>query len=312
MSTNAVSEAPRSQVAQPPFIAIRARLILAVWFGAALLPMFGLGIPFFMLNSGLDKFELGGWLMCFAALGDCLGVAYLMRRLAGRGLPLKHFLGPKVTLNPGGFLRLLLMNLALAFGASLLPHLLALSTGKWNRASNDLLLLRESDHLLTALLLNPMIVLVAVILAPVCEEMVFRGLLLHRFSVKWGPRTAIWASSLLFGLMHGLAPGIFLMGLSWALIYLATRGSLRMTILLHASHNLIVLLLSNGLARMGLGLSRENSPGWLLAEVVLLLLGGGLAWGFYREHLPTWQVWPPFLQVLPEAADVEGLPEPPL
>lgn len=300
MSANAVS-APSREGIQPPFIAIRARRILAVWFVAAFVPMFGFGIPFFMLNPGLDKVELGGWLMCFAALGDGLGVVYLMRRLAGLGLPLKHFLGPQVALAPGEFVRLLLMNLALAFGASIWPHLLALSTGKWNRSPGDLLLLHNSDQLLTALLLNPMIVLVAVILAPVCEEIVFRGLLLHRFSVKWGPKTAIWVSSLIFGLMHGLAPGIFLLGLSWSLIYLATRGSLRTTILLHASHNLIVLLLSNSLARMGFGLSRENSAGWLLAEVVLLLLGGGLAWRFYREHLPTWQVWPPFLQVLPEA-----------
>lgn len=301
MLTHPAAEMPDANGMPSPFVVIKARSILGVWLGAALLALLGSGIPFTVLNPAIDKLELASWVLCFGVLGECLGVTYLLRRYAALGLPLEQLLGPRLNLEPRAFLRVVVMNLALAFGASLLPHLLAIYTGKWSTGPSDLFFLRDSDNLWTLLVLNPMNVLVAVALAPFCEELVFRALLLHRLSLKWGPKAAIWVSSLLFGLLHGLAPGIFLMGLSWALIYLATRGSLRTTILLHASHNLMVMLLSNVLIRMGLDLRPETSSGWLLAEVLLLALGGGLAWGFYREHLPTWRIWPPFLPLGPES-----------
>ena len=59
--------------------------------------------------------------------------------------------------------------------------------------------------------------------APIVEELVFRGILLQRWSVKWGLRTGVIASSVLFGLLHphnpvgltifGLVMGLYMCGL---------------------------------------------------------------------------------------------------
>jgi peptide-methionine (S)-S-oxide reductase len=80
----------------------------------------------------------------------------------------------------------------------------------------------------------------AVLLAPMVEELLFRGLLLHRWSLKWGRRRGLVATSLAFALLHASPVNAFLLGLGFSLIYLRT-GSLRLTIAAHALNNLIAL-----------------------------------------------------------------------
>ena len=44
--------------------------------------------------------------------------------------------------------------------------------------------------------------LVLVIVAPVTEEFIFRGVFLHRWAARWGVLWSIILSSLLFGAIH--------------------------------------------------------------------------------------------------------------
>ena len=54
--------------------------------------------------------------------------------------------------------------------------------------------------------------LAVVFVAPVVEELFFRGMLLTRWSLKWGPTVGIIASSALFGLFHVGFFGAFAFG----------------------------------------------------------------------------------------------------
>lgn len=86
-------------------------------------------------------------------------------------------------------------------------------------------------------------------LAPLVEEIVFRGMLLpwiHRFVGKW---PAILISAAIFSSVHlfdwnarGAAPGIFLLGVAfgWAAML---RGDLSLAIPLHAGVNLLAAIL---------------------------------------------------------------------
>ena len=66
-----------------------------------------------------------------------------------------------------------------------------------------------------------------VVLGPVFEEVLFRGVLLHRWAVKWNLTVALWASSLLFGINHGESfIGGTVFGLVMAILYIET-GSLQ-------------------------------------------------------------------------------------
>ena len=81
-----------------------------------------------------------------------------------------------------------------------------------------------------------------VILAPLLEEILFRGIILQRWSVKWSILSGIFFSSLVFGCLHFNCLGLFNFGLVMALLYLRTQ-SLLLPIMVHALNNLMAVSL---------------------------------------------------------------------
>jgi len=80
------------------------------------------------------------------------------------------------------------------------------------------------------------------LLAPLGEELVFRGLLLNRISYKLGRAYGIGLSSLLFAIFHFDVIGSFMTGVVLSLLYLWTKNLLY-PILLHAANNTLAILL---------------------------------------------------------------------
>ena len=101
---------------------------------------------------------------------------------------------------------------------------------------------------------SPVLVLLGVgLLAPVAEEIFFRGFLYAGLETRLGPLRAGWVSALLFALAHvtPLAmPPVFLMGLVFA--YLFRRyHSIWPSIVLHVANNAIAFLATLLVARIG-------------------------------------------------------------
>lgn len=122
-------------------------------------------------------------------------------------------------------------------------------------------------------------------IAPVVEELVFRGFLLRRME-KHGKVTAIVVTSVLFGLMHQNLPQIMpamMIGLVWG--YVATEYSLGWSIVLHIFENLVrVTLLNNFLA----GFSEQVQG---MVRITLMAATGVIAIVILirnREHVRTW------------------------
>lgn len=83
-----------------------------------------------------------------------------------------------------------------------------------------------------------LLMFVLVVVAPVTEEFIFRGVFLHRWAVKWGTVWGVILSSLLFGAIHAdifwfarAAGSVFI-----ALFYIKTKNLL-VPIILHALNN---------------------------------------------------------------------------
>ena len=91
-------------------------------------------------------------------------------------------------------------------------------------------------------LTNLLQVVMVVAAAPVVEEFLFRGIILHRWAEKWGPRRALWSSALLFGVLHANFIGLTMFGLVMGLLYLRTR-TLIVPIVCHAVNNAIAISL---------------------------------------------------------------------
>ena len=125
--------------------------------------------------------------------------------------------------------------------------------------------------------------LAVVIVAPLTEELLFRGVILRGLLLHYSAPTAIIASSLLFGLVHlnpWQAVGAVALGVLFGWWYVRTR-SLTLCIFGHAFNNLIAVILfrfgdwepvSN---TFGPPDSSELLPLWVVG-VGLLMAAGGL------------------------------------
>jgi len=79
----------------------------------------------------------------------------------------------------------------------------------------------------------------AVFLAPMIEEVLFRGFLLSAYTKARGPRFALYAQAAIFGLIH-IEPSTALAAFGFAWIagrYMLARGTLLPLILIHALNN---------------------------------------------------------------------------
>lgn len=109
--------------------------------------------------------------------------------------------------------------------------------------STDLSPMSEAEETRTLAVMGIHMYLIACILAPITEEILFRGLLLNRLKSKYGVNKALVVSSIVFALVHfdiGIA-GRVLFGLITGIMYLNTK-SLLPSILFHIFANSLLLL----------------------------------------------------------------------
>ncbi len=91
----------------------------------------------------------------------------------------------------------------------------------------------------------------AVVAAPVAEEILFRGIALPVLTRRLGPWAALGATSVVFAAVHldlTAAPPLFVLGLAFGLAYLYT-GSLTVPIAMHALVNAVSLAVAGWLER---------------------------------------------------------------
>jgi membrane protease YdiL (CAAX protease family) len=124
-----------------------------------------------------------------------------------------------------------------------------------------------------------------VVVPPLVEETVFRGVLLERLSVKWRVGVAIVIAALLFGILHADPVGAGMFGVVTALLYLRT-GSLWPGILIHAANNLIALVAMRAAGPEVAPPPADVSDSLVSAAIFLVLSVPFLVW-FIRVN------WPP-------------------
>jgi hypothetical protein len=185
-------------------------------------------------RTGLDedwRVIVSGLILSSAYVAGVVGVWMLAR---SRGSSLAAAVG----LRPVGAGRLL----GTALFAAVMGRLLA---GAWGLVLQTLGADLSGFDLDPTRLFGPgtmgtvMLVLVAVVLAPVAEEIVFRGVLLSALEARWGIRVAIVGSSLAFSVVHlslVAIPAVFLFALVLGWLFVRTR-SLVVCIVAHALFN---------------------------------------------------------------------------
>ena len=144
-------------------------------------------------------------------------------------------------------------------------------------------------------LYNSLQLITIILIAPIAEEVLFRGILFQRLSVKWGVILGTLISSFIFALLHLNFIGLFNFGLIMALVYLKTR-TLLIPILLHILNNLIAIAFELSFSIFG-SQATTISPETIQSQwwIGLVYMGLSLPWliFFYRYN------WPVKQQIIP-------------
>ena len=128
-------------------------------------------------------------------------------------------------------------------GVAILFFLIELGTlaaYRWPADPNDFG--AEVSEIFQTPLLAAWFLIVTCLVAPVCEEIIFRGLVFRGLMAHMKSGTAAWLSAFFFCVVHPLPhwPNIFLVGAGLALIYNRT-ANLLVNIWVHAIVNLIII-----------------------------------------------------------------------
>ena len=220
-----------------PFSVAEAAL-LVVW---TLLAQFLVAVP--VLSSGLIERDDGAGLVAVAIVSQAVGLAGVVAWLAGRGRLTWRLLGPRrphprhlavgALVGAGGFV-----------GVNLLLAALLALFGPFDAPEQALLTEATRGGLATALA-----IVAAVVMAPIVEELVFRGLLFQSLHRRVGQWPAALLSSAFFTAVHievsqpVYSGGLFLLGVLFA-VALLRSGSLLVPIAAHAVFNGVSIALA--------------------------------------------------------------------
>ncbi|MFH7244435.1 MAG: CPBP family intramembrane glutamic endopeptidase [Spirulina sp.] len=273
-----------------PFVTLKARWLLVGFFAISM----GLGLGMIILGSlRLLPIQVGDpilapvlYILVFTSL---CGLIVTQRRFPT--LHLQDLMGPP----PWHLAWLQLLWLVVgvflfsvgAFQVSYLglswvaPHLVEATLQQ-----SRLLLADQSAN---PRLYNGLMLFSVVVVAPVTEEFLFRGILFHRWAVKWGVRTAMVMTSILFGLLHSNLIGLFVFGVVMSLLYLTTR-SLLVPIAAHALNNALASALDYAAIRASpstpIHTLAEFQANWWLG-IVCLLVSAPWVLRYVVYHWPT-------------------------
>jgi membrane protease YdiL (CAAX protease family) len=132
-------------------------------------------------------------------------------------------------------------------------------------------------------------------LAPLIEEVLFRGFLLNRWATKWGIRKAILPAAVVFGAMHidGII-GASIFGVCMSLLYLKTRA-LWAPMTAHALNNLVATalgFLGKGRASPTDAITLYKSFPWF--GIILFTLSTPFLAAFVYRNWPEKNQSPPY------------------
>lgn len=267
-----------------PFTRVRLRGVWA-WVllsGLVVLPLAAIGARLGWLVPRRDLFVvLYFWL--YAA-----PLAWLVYTARRHGIRIGRWLVPSPT--PRGWLEAaMIVPPQLLFSASSFMLLATLIALAFPEAAQGLLDRPEMSRIAPPGTPQPLVALMVVLVAPVAEEILFRGLLLHTLASRWGFRRAAFVTAGIFALLHANLIGIFVFGLVLTVLYTRTR-SLLAPMLCHALNNLIPFLMmsmhTTGTARGEDVLSVAGLKSHAVLVAVVAGLSGLFMFTFLKQRWP--------------------------
>jgi membrane protease YdiL (CAAX protease family) len=216
---------------------IGMQLIVSMVF--ALIGGVGAVVPFLNDNSMIDMEAvmqamteyLYDKALLIALISDCIALLFLLVFFKARKKNFAAQIHLKKGLPRYAIFPLLIGGVCLAGFVGLLLNMLPIPESVWEEYNSEAAMLGNTGMLA---------IIASVIIAPVSEEIFFRGLVYTRLRKAMPSAVAMVLSSLVFGLLHGQLIWIcyaFFVGIAMAIVFERT-GTVRATIAVHLAFNL--------------------------------------------------------------------------
>jgi hypothetical protein len=136
-----------------------------------------------------------------------------------------------------------------------------------------------------------------VVVAPITEELLFRGFILQRWATKWNLPKGLIASSILFGVMHPNPVGLTMFGVLMGVFYIKTRSLLVPTVC-HALNNALAVslqFLPEELTSKAAAIELEDLKSGLGISVLLVAISAPFLIRFITKNFPDRNAEIPYL-----------------
>lgn len=258
------------------------------------LALLAFGVP---VAAGLGRLPLPGghdFVLVASALTYGLFVAWLAVAVPRAGVSWTRLFGAPPP--PGRTFEIMLVAwMHILFAANSFVVILAVLHRLAPRLARELAEIAAMSHTLGSAP-RPELILTMVVVAPVVEELLFRGVLLQNFALRWGAPRAVLASSAIFAALHPQHPlGLFVFSVLLSVLFLSTR-SLAAAMLAHALTNGTLLLITH-LAARGASVPETPEVSRMVAAAPAALVGLGLVGVFVGLYLR--RRWPARDAVIP-------------
>ncbi|MGB7247349.1 MAG: type II CAAX endopeptidase family protein [Phormidesmis sp.] len=276
-----------------PFLTLQSRYLV---LGTYLIASVVLGLAYGILGEAsllprLEDDPISMPILSIAVWTVLAGIILFVGRT--RGVNLRYLFGrvsrqlPHISLPSVGLLIASLLIFSLG-SFSVVVYFLSLSFPSYAAKMLESNIMLGGGNSSYPQLYDALMLFLLLLYAPFVEELVFRGILLQRWSAKWGLRWGLVASSMLFGLLHVNNPlGLTLFGLVMGLLYVRSR-SLWVPIGCHALNNVAAVGL-DGLSKVTsseqpLTVTDFQASWWV--GLVLIAVSSPFVMRF------IWQSWP--------------------
>ncbi|WJE59759.1 CPBP family intramembrane glutamic endopeptidase [Bacillus mycoides] len=208
-----------------------SRIRLRSFFGWMIIGMFLTMIPLNLSGASDNTIELLSQISIFFAFP----LLWLYLKTSKNNVVFKSFFDKPRRLHWGLIVLATIMGMIFAVGISQIQFYILAHT-----VPNFLVTMLEDGNVINTsnIYMTIFTFISACVLAPIMEEVIFRGFFLQRMAYKWGIKRAVIISSLIFGLGHFDVIGAFMFGVILCLLYIKTKN-IWTNIAVHALNNLI-------------------------------------------------------------------------
>jgi membrane protease YdiL (CAAX protease family) len=225
-----------------PFCRIKVRHILICWLLSVVALSMQMAV-FYMMNGDVPKKPEPVFLLFLGSLAIAFTIAWTIRQLKLAQIRLKPLIGDfSSPIRWTSIVSVIVARIAFSIGFFYVCYyIVSFFFPAWVERMISESFLADAGESAYPIVYYFLMILYRLLLSPITEAFIIQGVILHRWSAKWGNRTAVIIISLIYTMNANVLGGLS-SGLMQTLIYIKSK-SLFVSVVARIINNLLGLLI---------------------------------------------------------------------